>query len=129
MASVYILGTDHDISEPKRRIYVVEVGAELGSRPLRAFAAALGLGCRGLWATRAEPKYDGRAAQYGEDVFEILADAGATSDEITTAGIRVYQAWLGLLPSAEAVKEARDFTPADAAPSIASVGASSGTSG
>ena len=129
MASVHILGNDHDISEPKRRIYVVEVGAELGSRPLRAFAAALGLGCRGLWATRAEPKYDGRAAAYGEDVFEVLAAAGATSDEITTAGIRVWQAWHGLRPSSEAVKEARDFTPADAAPSTASVGASSDTSG
>jgi len=128
MASVHILGSDHDISEPKRRIYVVEVGAELGSRHFRAFAAALGLGCRGLWATRPEPKYDGRAAQYGEDVFEVLATAGATSDEIITAGIRVWQAWHGLLPSAEAVKEARDFTPADAAPSIASVGASNGSS-
>jgi hypothetical protein len=129
MASVHILGNDHDISEPKRRIYVVEVGAELGSRPLRAFAAALGLGCRSLWATRAEPKYDGRAAAYGEDVFEALATAGASSDEITTAGIRVWQAWHGLLPSSEAVKEARDFTPAGGAPSIASVGVSSDTSG
>jgi hypothetical protein len=125
MASVHILGNDHDISNPKRRIYVVEVGAELESRPLRAFAAALGLGCRSLWATRTEPKYDGRAAQYGEDVFEILATAGATSDEITTAGIRVWQAWLGLLPSSDAVKEARDFSPAGGALSTANAGASS----
>jgi hypothetical protein len=128
MASVHILGNDHDISDPKRRIYVVEVGAELQSRPVRAFAAALGLGCRGLWATRTEPKYDGRAALYGEEVFEILASAGADSEAITMAGIEVWRHWIGATPSAEAVTEARNFTPAGAAPSTASAGGLSDTS-
>jgi hypothetical protein len=129
MPTVELLGQSLEITPPRRRIYVVEVSAELQSRPVRAFAAALGLGCRGLWATRTEPKYDGRAALYGEDVFEILASAGADSEAITMAGIEVWRHWIGATPSAEAVKEARDFTPADAAVSTASVGGSSDTSG
>lgn len=129
MPTVDILGQSYDITPPKRRIYVVEVSAELTARPVRAFAAALGLGCRGLWATRNEPKYDGRAALYGEEVFEVLSAAGADSEAITMAGIEVWRHWVGAVPSAEAVTEARNFTPADAAVSTASVGGSSATSG
>lgn len=129
MPTVDILGQSLDITPPRRRIYVVEVSAELQSRPVRAFAAALGLGCRGLWATRAEPKYDGRSATYGEEVFEILASAGADSEAITMAGIEVWRHWIGVVPSAEAVTEARNFTPAGAAPSTASAGGLSDTSG
>lgn len=128
MPTVDILGQSLEITPPRRRIYVVEVSAELQSRPVRAFAAALGLGCRGLWATRTEPKYDGRAATYGEEVFEILASAGADSEAITMAGIEVWRHWIGATPSAEAVTEARNFTPAGAAPSTASAGGSSDTS-
>lgn len=128
MPTVDILGQSYEITPPKRRIYVVEVSAELTARPVRAFAAALGLGCRGLWATRTEPKYDGRAALYGEEVFEILASAGVDSEAITMAGIEVWRHWVGAVPSAEAVKEARDFTPAGAALSTASAGGSSATS-
>lgn len=129
MPTVELLGQSLEITPPRRRIYVVEVSAELQSRPVRAFAAALGLGCRGLWATRTEPKYDGRAATYGEEVFEILASAGADSEAITMAGIEVWRHWIGAIPSAEAVTEARNFTPAGAAPSTASAGGSSDTSG
>lgn len=128
MPTVDILGQSLEITPPRRRIYVVEVSAELQSRPVRAFAAALGLGCRGLWATRTEPKYDGRPSVYGEEVFEILASAGADSEAITMAGIEVWRHWIGATPSAEAVTEARNFTPADAAVSTASVGGSSDTS-
>jgi hypothetical protein len=127
MPTVDILGQSYEITPPKRRIYVVEVSAELQARPVRAFAAALGLGCRGLWATRTEPKYDGRAALYGEDVFEVLANAGADSEAITMAGIEVWRHWAGLVPSSEAVIEARNFTPAGAAVSTASAGESSAT--
>lgn len=128
MPTVDILGQSLDITPPRRRIYVVEVSAELQSRPVRAFAAALGLGCRGLWATRTEPKYDGRAALYGEEVFEILAGSGADSEAITMAGIEVWRHWIGATPSAEAVTEARNFTSAGAAVSTASAGGSSDTS-
>ena len=128
MPTVDILGQSLEITPPRRRIYVVEVSAELQSRPVRAFTAALGLGCRGLWATRAEPKYDGRAALYGEEVFEILASAGADSEAITMAGIEVWRHWIGATPSAESVKEARDFTAVGAAVSTASAGGSSDTS-
>lgn len=128
MPTVDILGQSYEITPPKRRIYVVEVSAELQARPVRAFAAALGLGCRGLWGMRTEPKYDGRAALYGEEVFEILAASGVDSEAITMAGIEVWRHWIGAVPSAEAVTEARNFTPAGAAVSIASVGESSATS-
>lgn len=127
MPTVDILGQSYEITPPKRRIYVVEVSAELQARPVRAFAAALGLGCRGLWATRTEPKYDGRAALYGEDVFEVLANAGADSEAITMAGIEVWRHWAGLVPSSDAVTEARNFTPAGAVASTASAGESSAT--
>lgn len=128
MPTVDILGQTFEVTPPKRRIYVVEVSAELQSRPVRAFAAALGLGCRGLWATRTEPKYDGRAALYGEEVFEVLSVAGADSEAITMAGIEVWRHWVGAVPSAEAVTEARNFTSAGAAVSTASAGESNATS-
>lgn len=129
MPTVNILGQSYEITPPKRRVHVVEVSGETVARPIRGFAAALGLGCRGLWATRTEPKYDGRAALYGEEVFEILSVAGADSESIILAGIEVWRHWVDATPSAEAVTEARNFTPAGAAPSTASVGGSNATSG
>lgn len=129
MPTVDILGKSYDITPPKRRIYVVEVEQERQVRPVRAFAAALGLGCRGLWGTRIEPRYDGRVGTYGEEVYEILSAGGADSDAIIMAGIAVFRSWVDSIPSAEAVTEARNFTPAGAAPSIASAGESSGISG
>jgi hypothetical protein len=57
----------------------------------------------------------------------VLANAGADSEAITMAGIEVWRHWAGLVPSSEAVIEARNFTPAGAAHSTASAGESSAT--
>lgn len=110
MPHVTIGGVEYDITPPRRRIIVAEVGAELGQRPLRAFIAAAGLGVRALWAKATEPKYDGLVGRYAEDVLEALPDR--TTDELVLAGIDVWRAWQASVPTAQAVREARDFTSA-----------------
>lgn len=120
MPHVTIGGVEYEITPPRRRIIIAEIGAEMGQRPLRAFVAAAGLGCRGLWAATTEPKYDGLVSRYAEDALEALADR--STDELVLAGIDVWRAWQASVPTAQAVREARDFTPAVGAPPIASDG-------
>lgn len=120
MPHVSIGGVEYEITPPRRRIIVAEVGAEMGQRPLRAFVAAAGLGCRGLWARATEPKYDGLVSRYAEDLLEALPDR--TTDELVLAGIDVWRAWQASVPTAQAVREARDFTPAVEAPPTGSDG-------
>lgn len=112
MPFVTLLGQSLEISKPRRRIYLAEIAMELSARPSRAFAAAVGLGCRGLWGMRSEPKYDGRPSVYGEDVFELLSAEGASPDEIISAGLEVWASWKDILPSSAAVQEAKDFSKA-----------------
>lgn len=120
MPHVTIGGVTHEVTPPRRRIVVAEVAAELGQRPLRGFIAAAGLGCRGLWATITEPKYTGRVDLYAEDVLEALP--GCTSDELVLAGIDVWRTWQASVPTAQAVREAKDFTSAVVAPPTGSDG-------
>lgn len=120
MPHVSIGGVEYEITPPRRRIIVAEVGAEMGQRPLRAFVAAAGLGCRGLWAATTEPKYDGLVSRYAEDALEALPDR--TTDELVLAGIDVWRAWQSSVPTAQAVREAKDFSSAAGAPPTASDG-------
>jgi hypothetical protein len=117
MNTVDVKGTSYQIHPPKRRIYVAEVARVFGSAPERACAAALGLAVRSLWGpTRREPRYVGDVVEYGEAVYEVLAEAGWSHYEIVTAGLAAWREWVPLVPTEEAVKEAEDFTdrPAEA---------------
>ena len=113
---------EYDVTPPRRRVYRAEVNAEVSRRPVRAFAAALGLGCRGLWGTRAEPRYDGSVSAYGEAVYELLAAEGIDEDDIQLAGISVYREWSGLPSIGAEIKAAEDFGEAPAAASTVSGG-------
>ena len=117
MNTVEVKGVAYQLHPPKRRIYVAEIARVFGSSPERACATALGLAVRSLWGpTRREPRYVGDVVEYGEAVYEVLAEAGWSQYEIVTAGLAAWREWVPLVPTEEAVKEAEDFTdrPAEA---------------
>lgn len=122
MATVTIAGKQHEILPPKRRVWLVEIhGAMRRQQYTRAFLAAAGLGVPGIWAeVKVPPRYDGVPGTYGEAVAEALPDVGL--DELVSAGVEVWRIWSEIGASAEATKDAADFTPPVVRPTTDSAG-------
>ena len=116
MPAITVRGADYELHPPRRRIYIAELARVMRDSPERACSACLGLSARSLWGvTRREPSYRGDPSDYGEAVYEALADAGWSNSEIVLGGLEAWKMWAALAVPEEAAKEAETFTAAPAA--------------
>jgi hypothetical protein len=118
-------GKSYTLLPPRRRIHAAEIARAIGEARERAFTACLGLAARELWGhigkdadgksiVRVEPTYRGDPLDYGEAVYELLAEAGWTYNEIVLGGVAAWQVWKDAAVPAAAVKEAEGFSAAPA---------------